>query len=181
MHDQALGANIQTHIRAWTIRLFKTIMPPAHAPDASCANVSEHAEFVCEAAQCCPSSSAAPSWEEVCTAPRRFAPRLAGGRVHRAAAVVGPRHVPCIWLVNQGAYIWLACQRRAKGKKKRLFLHVVWRPLMVTDGRDCSVCSDALERESARRMSGLTSTSNLRRARSMEASGLPAATSASAT
>ena len=57
MHDQALGANIQTHIRAWTIRLFKTIMPPAHAPDASCANVSEHAEFVCEAAQCCPSSS----------------------------------------------------------------------------------------------------------------------------
>ena len=108
MHDQALGANIQTHIRAWTIRLFKTIMPPAHAPDASCANVSEHAEFDCEAAQCCPSSSAAPSWEEVCTAPRRFAPRLAGGRVHRAVAVVGPRHVPCIWLVNQGAYIWLA-------------------------------------------------------------------------
>ena len=51
MHDQALGANIQTHIRAWTIRLFKTIKPPAHAPDASCANVSEHAEFVCEAAR----------------------------------------------------------------------------------------------------------------------------------
>ena len=67
MHDQALGANIQTHIRAWTIRLFKTIMPPAHAPDASCANVSEHAEFVCKAAQCCPSSSAAPSWEEPTT------------------------------------------------------------------------------------------------------------------
>ena len=67
MHDQALGANIQTHIRAWTIRLFKTIMPPAHAPDASCANVSEHAEFDCEATQCCPSSSAAPSWEEPTT------------------------------------------------------------------------------------------------------------------
>ena len=37
--------------------------------------------------------------------------------MHRAAAVVGPRHVPCIWLVNQGAYIWLACQRRAKGRR----------------------------------------------------------------
>ena len=131
MHGQALGANIQTHIRAWTIRRFKTIMPPAHAPDASCANVSEHAEVDCEAAQCCPSSSAAPSWEEVCTAPRRFAPRLAGGRVHRAAAVVGPRHVPCIWLVNQGAYIWLACQSGTKEKERNAC------PFMGSATRSC--------------------------------------------
>ena len=42
-------------------------MPPPGPDACACAYVAEHAEFVCEAAQRCPSSSPAPSWEEPTT------------------------------------------------------------------------------------------------------------------